>query len=348
MSAPPFESFGAAVRRRRLALGLNQGRLADRLGMSRQNLAEIEAGRRLPHLSMAKRLAEALGWSLDEMTRALPGLAGEPAWQWVLDAPPSQPTPVVWTLIADRLALAQAGRLAPEFIADGVWDPARGTVAEAAGARDPASTLFVAGCDPLLAWIWQRTPHPDLTLYVFSMGSESALRALSDGMVHIAGTHLFDPATGQYNAILRTMPFPVMRWQYLQWEAGMMGALKSPDGWALRETGSEARALFDRYRPPSDPRPPIVELDSHWGIARYVRAHPEVAGVGIRAVAAALDLPFTQWSREKFEWVTRAEWVPDARIRSFVHWLGSPAVAAILEQVPGVGPWDPGQATISD
>lgn len=339
MGSSAYDRFGSAVRERRIALGLSQIMLADQLSMSRQNLAEIEGGRRLPHLAMARRLAKGLGWTLDDLMRFLPPDEGP---QWVMDAPPLTEAPVIWTLLSGTLTVARSGGVAPHFAMDGIWDPKTSRIRDVAGAADPSRTLFVAGCDPFLSWLWQSTPHPDIVLYVFSMGSQAALAALADGVVHFAGTHLFDPQSGQYNAIVDAMRLTPRRLQYLVWEAGMMGALTAPDGWALREPGSEARALFERCRGTKADHP-VVELDSHWAIARYVSTHPHLAGVGIGPVASALDLPFALWAHEPYEWVTRADWSGDPRVRAFEHWLGSPPVAQALAHIPAIEPWSPGR-----
>lgn len=337
MPLQPFERFADAVRRRREALGLSQTQLADRLSMSRQNVVEIEAGRRLPQLAAAARLARLLGWTLDDLGRYLPGQEGP---EWVLGAPALESVPVVWTLLDGRLIITAAGHVSPPLAVDGVWDAALGLVQEMPGASDPAATLFVAGCDPLLSWLWERTPHPELRLYVFSMGSQAALQALAQGAVHLAGVHLYDPMSGSYNRAADALPFPVRRWRYLVWEAGALGQVGRPDGWAVRESGSEARALYERMRPEETG---LVELGSHWDVARYVKTHPAYAGVGIRPVAAALNLPFASWAEEPFEWVTRRDAADDARIRLFEHWLRSPAVKAGLDRMPGVASYSPGQ-----
>lgn len=339
------ERFGQAVRARREMLGFSQTDLARTLGISRQNLVEIEAGRRLPQLPLARRLAHLLGWTLDELARDLPVGVAEPVLEWVLSTPPAAETPAVWSRIGRRIVVASAGGLSPAFALDGVYDPKTGRLRNGAGTSDPGSTVFIGGCDPFLPWLYGATPHPDLTLYVFPMGSTSALAALAAGHILLAGSHLFDPESGRYNAAVERLPFPVRRLRYVYWEEGLMGDLAHPRGLALRESGSEARALFERNRhriPLGDPG--VVELDSHWAIARYVRAHPETAGIGLRATAEAMGLPFSPWADEPYEWVTRAEWGSDPRIAAFQEWLGSPAVKRAMAQIPGLTPWEPGRA----
>lgn len=337
MTSPPFQEFGEAVRARREVLGMTQVHLAERLLMTRQNLAEIESGRRLPRLDTARRLANLLGWTLDTLTAHL---ARESHPHWVLDAAPMEESPVIWTLIGEKLSVAKSGRVAPPLMVDGLWDPATAMVRDVPGASDPASTLFIAGCDPFVSWLWQRTPHPDITLYVFSMGSQAALKALDEGAVHLAGSHLFDQESRRYNHLGDRFSFRTRRFPYLMWDSGVLGAIQSPDQWVVREPGSEARALFERQRG-MDHSGAMIELDSHWAIARYVAMHPNTAGVGIGAVALAMNLPFFPWTREPFEWITREEWARDPRIRAFEQWLQSYSVSDLMQKVPGIAPLMP-------
>lgn len=55
------------VRARRQALGLTQQQLAERAGISRQTLVAIEAGRLTPSVTVALRLARALGCTVDDL-----------------------------------------------------------------------------------------------------------------------------------------------------------------------------------------------------------------------------------------------------------------------------------------
>lgn len=342
-SKPHFERFGEAIRQRRRQIGLSQTDFAQKLHISRQNLSEIEAGRRLPQLTLASDLASTLGWSLDALAGYLPESLASRGIAWSLGTPLTHPSPVVWTLLDGRLTVAPGSAIGEGFSCDGWWMPDTGEVQSIAGSKDPAETLFIAGCDPFLSWLWDRTPHPNMTLYVFSLGSIAAIRALERGEVHFAGTHLYDASSGQYNRVVDTLPFATRRFQYLYWDEGMMGRAPEAQSWVLREPGSEARALFERNI--SDPGDRgTIELTSHWDIARYIRSHPKSAGVGLRAVAESLGLPFEAWSHEAFEWVTRDAWAQkDHRIQAFQSWLRSPEVRHALSRIPGIVPWESGR-----
>ena len=53
-----------------------------------------------------------------------------------------------------------------------------------------------------LAASWLRAADPLITLASSNVGSLGGLVALRDGLCHLAGSHLLDPATGEY-----TLPY---------------------------------------------------------------------------------------------------------------------------------------------
>ncbi len=65
MPAPPIKN---AIRRLRFEHGeMTQAELADRIGMTRQTVAAVEAGKYSPSLEAAFRIAEAFGVGLEEV-----------------------------------------------------------------------------------------------------------------------------------------------------------------------------------------------------------------------------------------------------------------------------------------
>src|SRR5918995_7439130 len=70
-------TFGDVLRRLRTAASLSQGQLAERAGLSRNGIADLERGvRRAPRLETVRMLAEAL--SLSDPDRALLLAAARP------------------------------------------------------------------------------------------------------------------------------------------------------------------------------------------------------------------------------------------------------------------------------
>src|SRR5881392_1938441 len=80
MAATPAPgSFAALLQRYRKAVGLSQEELAERAGLSKRGISDLERGhRRSPHPATVRRLAEAL--NLDDAERvAWLAKPGEPA-----------------------------------------------------------------------------------------------------------------------------------------------------------------------------------------------------------------------------------------------------------------------------
>lgn len=62
--APVLVAFGRAVRKRRLARGLSQEKLAEQAGIHRTYIGDVERGERNVSLVNIKRLADALSVTL--------------------------------------------------------------------------------------------------------------------------------------------------------------------------------------------------------------------------------------------------------------------------------------------
>lgn len=342
-------AFGLAIAERRRAIGLSQAALAAMAGISRQNLSLIERGERVPQLTVARNLARVLGVSLDALASSLPERtnAASPVVWWFHQVP-NRPVAVVWTWIDGRLVIAPAARLsAPGSATDAIWDPRSQSLTPLPGAPNPQDTLFVAGCDPLLPWLWNRHGQPDRPqLRLFELGSVPALHALTQGWVQVAGSHLWDPERRQFNPL----PEPQGQWariRYLEWETGLVGH-PAPEGevlWVIREPGSAARALLERHWQSESPQPASrVEVTSHLAVAQIVERNPQAQGVSLGLWAHWYGIPFTRWAVEPFEWITRRRWVEgeDERVAQFCHWLASPWVRQALGRYPAVHPNAPG------
>ena len=65
--APELLAFGAAVRQRRLELGMSQEALAHEAGIDRSYMSSVERGAQNVGLVLASQIARALGSSLAEL-----------------------------------------------------------------------------------------------------------------------------------------------------------------------------------------------------------------------------------------------------------------------------------------
>jgi transcriptional regulator with XRE-family HTH domain len=67
MASDFLQGVGRAVRRRRRERGMTQGDLADRLGLARTSVTNLEKGEQNPPLSILPQLAHALGAEPEEL-----------------------------------------------------------------------------------------------------------------------------------------------------------------------------------------------------------------------------------------------------------------------------------------
>jgi len=169
---------------------------------------------------------------------------------------------------------------------------------------------------------------PPVMLSIDFIGSLGGLMALARGEADIAGTHLFDEATGAYNApfVRRVLPNRkvvllnlAQRVQGLIVPAGNVQGLRSIADLAgpavrfiNRQPGSGTRVWLDiRLRhegmTPEDISGYDQEESTHLGVARAVAEGRATAGVGISAAAAAYGLGFVPLGEERYDVVVPSE-----------------------------------------
>lgn len=157
-----------------------------------------------------------------------------------------------------------------------------------------------------------------------NVGSLGGLIALRRGEAHLAGSHLLDPQTGQYNDsyIQRYLPgLEVVVLSLVGREQGWIlppGNPKQIKGWAdvsnadvqivNRQRGAGTRLLLDyelsqRGIDPSQVQGYEREEYTHLAVAAAVASGSADAGLGIRAAARALNLDFIGMAAEQYELV---------------------------------------------
>ena len=152
--------------------------------------------------------------------------------------------------------------------------------------------------------------------------------ALRDGLCHIAGSHLLDPATGEYtlpyvNRILGGADVRVVR--LVHRDQGLMVAAGNPLGvtgiedltqrglrYVNRQRGAGTRVLLDHELGQRGISPDAIggyarEEPTHLGVAAAVAAGRGDAGLGILAAARAFGLDFVPVTREPYDLVVAAE-----------------------------------------
>jgi putative molybdopterin biosynthesis protein len=167
-----------------------------------------------------------------------------------------------------------------------------------------------------------RKRHPEFSLSSAHVGSLGGLIALKKGEAHMAGTHLLDEETGEYNApyirkILGDEKILLVNLVFRQ--QGFMVKKGNPKNirsfedlsradvcFINRQRGSGTRLLTDKHLKEnrissSEIRGYDREEYTHMGIASAVLTGMADAGIGILAAANALDLDFIPVAKERYD-----------------------------------------------
>lgn len=189
-----------------------------------------------------------------------------------------------------------------------------------------------------------------------NVGSLGGLLALQRGEAHLAGSHLLDPATGQYNSsyIARYLPGREITLVTLSGrEQGWMVASGNPkgvSGWGdvarpditivNRQRGAGTRILLDYELGKLGVAPAGIggydhEEYTHLAVAAAVAAGTADIGLGIRAAATALNLGFVPLSHERYDLVIPTEHYHSPLLRPLLELLHNPRFRAAVITLPG-------------
>ncbi len=197
---------------------------------------------------------------------------------------------------------------------------------------------------------------PNFSLSSTHVGSMGGLLALQKGRAHLAGTHLFDPETGQYNGpyvrrILGGMKVHLV--QLVHRQQGLILACGNPkkikgvqdltrEGTVFinRQKGSGTRMLFDHLLQEHGLRPEAIrgyerEEFTHMAVAVAVLSGSADAGVGIYAAAKALDLAFVPITMERYDLVIPGTFFHDEKIQALLDVIRSEEFRQSVEQLGG-------------
>ena len=289
-------------------------------------LAELTGAppRRRPRTTarLARKLASPLG--LDDWVRVRLGVVGGT----MVATPLPRGAGVLTSLVrADGLLVVPAGL-------EGHHAGEQVDVELLRGIEEIARTIVVIGSHDLvldLAASALRAEDPNLTLASSNVGSLGGLVALRDGLCHLAGSHLLDPATGEY-----TLPYldgvlaprgdtDVSVVRLVHRDQGLMVAPGNPLGltgigdltrpglrYVNRQRGAGTRVLLDFELGRLGVRPQDVdgyarEEPTHLAVAAAVAVGRADAGLGIMAAARAFGLDFVPVTQEPYDLVVAAE-----------------------------------------
>ncbi|OGO60655.1 MAG: hypothetical protein A2032_06535 [Chloroflexi bacterium RBG_19FT_COMBO_49_13] len=226
-----------------------------------------------------------------------------------------------------------AGVITSLVRADGITILPRGTQGLPAGSevnvhlyRHPneiENTIFAIGShDITIDILAQYLSAKNRRLTSANVGSMGGLVALSRGECHLAGSHLLDPETGEYNIkyvhqILRDVPMKIIvlvgRQQGLLVAKGNPKKVSSLEDlvrddvtYINRQSGAGTRVLLDYHlRLSGIPVDSIKgyrnEEYTHLAVAAAIASGRADCGLGIEAAAQALDLDFIPLYQERYD-----------------------------------------------
>jgi putative molybdopterin biosynthesis protein len=166
--------------------------------------------------------------------------------------------------------------------------------------------------------------RPEFSLDVRYTGSLGGLFALARGEADIAGIHLWDEASGEYNRPFVARILPGQRVSLITLARRSLGLLLPPDNpfaihsladlrrdgvrWVNRQGGSGTRVWLDARLRALDIAPESLpgyeqEAATHLAVAQAIADGRANVGLGIHAAAAAYGLAFAPLAQEMYQLV---------------------------------------------
>ncbi len=355
-------SLDNSLSRSRRAAGLSQEALARAACISRQAYGAIESGRSVPSTEVALKLALALETTVEALF-SLSGATGRQTADLV-GGSPDLPFPArvqLFTVGERLLARPLVGSQSTVHLiaaADGIaqsWGEGNRLSVEPLQPIEGGKQLVVAGGEPSITFFGRDLSKRGIDLVWLGLGSDAALRHLVEGSSHIAGCHLFDEATGQYNLpwVDRLVPFRCTVITFAVRQQGLMVTHGNPRGisgidhlarsdltFVNREPGSGSRALLDRLASKAGIQAGSIKgydriAQGHLAVASVVASGLADAGIGVRAAAETQGLDFVPLGEERYDLVIPDHFLHLSPVQSFIDLLRLPAPRRQVEALGG-------------
>ena len=348
--------------------GLSAIELAKKIAVSRQTIYAIETGTYAPNTAIALKLAQVLEVRVEDLfrleyedaTAAVETAELMPSNDEAQPGVPVQicevenrlvamlPTPVIWGLPPADAVLIEASK--------------RGGKAKVQLFNNEEKMfrkrLLIAGCDPGISVLLRQLQREGVEAVAISRNSSQALDLLDKSMVHVAGSHLKDDATGESNLPTIKRQFPkgsVAVVSYAFWEEGLVIARGNPKGIrgiadiarkdimiVNREPGSGIRLMLDSHLkkhgiPASDVNGYETIAPGHLPAAWQVKTGMVDCCLATKTAACVFGLDFISLERERYDLVIRNNNMSHPGVQILLDILGRSAFRRELE---GLGGYD--------
>ncbi len=269
----------------------------------------------------------------------------------VLAAPLSRGAGVITSLVrADGIAILPRG-------SQGMSAGERLTVRLYCSPAEIEQTIFAIGShDITLDLMAQYLAQHERRLSSANVGSLGGLVALKRGEAHLAGSHLFDPATAEFNLsyIRQYLPgIPVRVITLVGRQQGLLVQKGNPKGitslkdlarpdvvFVNRQRGAGTRVLLDYQLDllaivADQVRGYNQEEYTHLAVAAAVSSGKADTGLGIAAAAQALELDFIPLFQERYDLVIPVQHYDSALLKPLLELLQDPNFRQAVAAMPG-------------
>ena len=350
----------------RKSRGVKATDLAARVHVSRQTIYAIEAGTYVPNTEVALNLARELEVTVDELFSLQAGSQRSPesmAAEVLSAGAPAKGQPVRICQIGSRwvgVPVSASPYYMPE--ADGIvkrngQKNGRADLVVFAKDETAQKRLVLAGCDPasgLLSRMVEKISGVEIVSAAAS--SKLALTWLKEGKVHIAGSHLEDPKTGEFNLPYIRKEFPDQDFRvftFARWEEGLVISPRNPKGvhkvedlarktvrFVNREPGSGSRALLDKLLEKAGLDGREVSgynrvAYGHLAAAYCVLTHDADVCLATRSAAQTFGLDFIPLHSERYDLVMRKRTSDLPAVKAFLDVLQRATLRRKLEVLAG-------------
>jgi putative molybdopterin biosynthesis protein len=198
--------------------------------------------------------------------------------------------------------------------------------------------------------------RPGWRLSSANVGSLGGLLALGRGEAHLAGSHLLDEETGEYNLSYTRrylVGVPTRIIGFVRREQGLIVPRGNPKGlrsladltrpdvaFINRQRGAGTRVLLDYRLKQAGISPRAIQgyerqEFTHLAVAAAVASGAADCGLGILAAARALDLDFVPLDHERYDLIIPARFYADPLLAPLLEILGEPAFRARVAALGG-------------
>jgi len=283
----------------------------------------------------------------DDYMRVVLGRVGEK----LLAAPLSRGSGVITSLVrADGIAILPRG-------VQGMDAGSPLTVRLYRTPKELEQTIFAIGSHDMTLDLLAHhiIPH-QRRLVSANVGSLGGLIALRRGETHIAGTHLLDAETGEYNLsylrqYLPDTPIRLVTWAYRKQGllvakgnplsiSGLADLTREEVHYINRQRGAGTRVLLDYHLGKLGIASEAIqgyhqEEFTHLAVAAAIASGRADCGMGVAAAAKALDLDFIPLFDERYDLAMPLKFAEDDLLRPLFELMQDESLRAAISTMPG-------------